>query len=321
MIKRHRLLLIICGFIFVAGLALGPGRWLSPVYANVTLVSFTATALAGKPEITVKWETATEFDTVGFFIARRDSSTGPFARVSPFIPHEGDTVVGATYVFTDGIPALNQTYYYRLEVINTNQTIDYHGPITATTSVPATNTPTPTRTSTATSTLTRTPTFTPTATPTTQPSTEVSDPPAGSNNRIEATPRAATGATITPRPTSTSGSSSPVAFAAAPTTASDPVNSQPTAPVATAAPPVSDAALVATAVPPSPAATNIAQAAVPALVPAAAAPGVAAPVVVATEAVSPATPANSIHSGALVLVVAAILFLAIAFVILRQARQ
>lgn len=317
MIKRHRLLLIICGFILVAGLALGPGRWLSPVYANVTLVRFTATSVPGKPEITIIWETATEFDTVGFYIARSDSFTGPFARVSPFKLHEGDTVVGATYVFTDGSTVLNQTYYYRLEVINTNQSIDYHGPITATTSVPATNTPTPTHTPTATSTLTRTPT----ATPTTQPSTEVVDPPAASDDRIEATPRAATGATITPRPTFANDSSSPVAFAAAPTDASTPVNPQPAEPVATLAPPVSNTSPVATAVPPPPAAANIAQAVAPALVPVEAAPAAPAPVVVATEAVSPATPANSAHSGALVLIVAAILFLGIALVILRQARQ
>jgi hypothetical protein len=214
-IKRRWLLLIICGFIFAAGLALGPGGWLPSAYANVTLVSFTATYLPGTQEMRIEWETATEFDTVGFFIARGDISSGPFAQVSPFIQHEGDSVVGAVYEFTDETTELNQTYYYRLEVINTDQTIDYHGPITATTGVPAAGTATPTRTSTFTATPTRTPT--PTATPTTQPDTEDVDPPAASDDRIVATPRAATGATITPRPTMASGSSNPVAFAVTPT--------------------------------------------------------------------------------------------------------
>jgi hypothetical protein len=310
-IKRQRLLLIACAFISVVGLALGLARWSSPVYANVTLVSFTATYLSGKQEMRIDWETATELDTVGFYVARSNSFTGPFAHVSPFIPHEGDTVLGATYVYTDGIPALNQTYYYLLEAVNADQTIDPHGPITATAGVPATNTPT------ATSTRTRTPTFT----PTTRPSAEASVPPATSSRRIEATPRVPSGATITPRPTFVSQPPSPAVFPATPTLASAPANSQPNAPIVTSALPFSNVSPLATAVPPPPAATNIGQASAPAIGPAEATPGVAAPVVVATEAAPPAAPADSARGDAFILIVAAILFLGIAFVILRQARQ
>jgi hypothetical protein len=104
---------------------------------NVTLVSFTAITLPGLPEIYIEWETATELDTVGFFIARSDSVIDPFTRVSHFIPSEGDPIVGAQYYFLDKTTALNQTYYYRLEAINTDQTIDYYGPISATAGVPA----------------------------------------------------------------------------------------------------------------------------------------------------------------------------------------
>ncbi len=323
MIKRHRLLLSICGFIFAAGLALGLAPGSSPVYANVTLDSFTATFLPGEQAIRVDWKTASELATVGFYIARSDSSTGPFGRVSSFIPHTGD-VVGATYVFTDGVTVLNRTYYYLLEAMNADQTIDPHGPITVTASVPGTNTLTPTRTPTATSTRTRTPTFTPsstsTATPTTQPSADVSDPPATSRHRVEATPRPATGATITPRPTSTSVPPSPVVVPATPTLVMIQTNSQSNAPIATSLPPLSNASPLATAVA-LPSATHVLQASVLVQVPAEAASGVAAPVVIATEAVPLASPADSTHGEALVLIVAAILFLGIAFVILRQARR
>ncbi len=312
MMKRRWLLLGICGFIFTAGLALALGRWSPPVYANVTLVSFTATYLPGKQAIRLDWETATELDIVGFYIARSDSSTGPFGRVSPFMAHTGDTVFGATYVYTDGIPTLNRTYYYLLEAVNNDQTLDPHGPITATASIPSTNTPTPTLTP------TRTRTPTPTATPTTQPSTEVSVP-SDSNSVIEATPRLATGETITPQPTFASKPSSSVVSDPASTPASVPVYSQPAAPVATSVLPVANTSPLATAAPP-PTSMNIMQASA-ALVPAGATPGIVAPVVVATEAASPAATADSARGDALILIVAAILFLGIAFLILRQARQ
>jgi hypothetical protein len=51
MIRRYQLLLIICGFILVVGLALWPGLWSPPAYANVTLVSFTATSVPGQRDI------------------------------------------------------------------------------------------------------------------------------------------------------------------------------------------------------------------------------------------------------------------------------
>ncbi len=249
----------------------------------------------------IDWETATEFDTVGFYVARGNSSAGPFAHVSPFIPHTGDTVVGATYVFTDGIPVVNQTYYYRLEVLNTNQTIDYHGPITATAGVPATNTltPTNTRTATATSTRTRTPTFTPTTQPSTKSAFRRRHPAAESKRRrvCRQARRSHHDPLVVSQPPS------PVVFPATPTLASAPANSQPTAPIATSVPPLSNASPLATAVPPPTAATNIVQASAPALVPVEATPGVAAPVVVATEAAPPAAPADSAHGDALVLIV------------------
>ena len=323
MMKRRRLLLSVCGLIFAAGLALGLGRRLPPVYANVTLESFTATYLPGTQEVRIDWKTATELDTSGFYITRSNSATGPFAQVSPFIPHEGDTISGWTYVYTDVIPALNRTYYYFLEAVNNDQSLDPHGPIAVAAGIPSTKTPAPTLTPTQTRTLTLTPTRTrtptPSATPTTQPSTDVSVP-SDASDIIEVTPRLATGETITPQPTVASQPPSPVVHVPTSSLASAPANSQPTAPSATSKPPLGNTSPLATVAPP-PTDMNVLQAPASALVPAEAAPGVAAPVVVATEAASPAASTDSTHGDAFILVVAAILFLGIAFVILRQARQ
>ena len=317
MIKRHRLLLLICGFIFAAGLALHSGPRLSPVYANVTLVSFTATSTAGQPEVRIDWETKTQFGTLGFYILRSDSATGPWARVSDFIYSTGDDLTGAQYHWLDNTTALNHFYSYKLEEITPNQP-EFYGPITVIAGVLATNTPTPTRTRTPTATSTPTRTPTPTATPT---ETEVVDPSATPRSRTAVTPRVATGATITPRPPSASGSSSPAVFTATPALATSTTDLQLLTPAVTAVPPLSTAPLAAATVPPPPTAANVAQAPAPTLAPTEAGPAVVAPVVVATEAAPPAASANSSPGGALMLIIAAILFLSLAFVILRQARQ
>lgn len=164
--------------------------------ANVTLVSFTATP--GDRQVTLNWETATEIDTVGFFIRRSLEEGGLYIRVSDFIPAQGDSLTGATYEYVDGDLNGGTTYYYKLEAIDSDQTVELFGPIDATptgasasptptntsqaatptptnvsqTSTPtptATHTPKPTHAHTATPTRTPRPTRTPTRTPTPRP--------------------------------------------------------------------------------------------------------------------------------------------------------
>ena len=305
MIGRHQRLLILCGFLLVMGLALWPERWSPPAYASVTLVSFTATSVPGQREIGIDWETATEVDTSGFFVASSASSAGPFRRVSDFIVAAGSTVVGAQYHFTDTTTVWNRIYYYRLEVINSNQTIDYHGPISAIAG-PATSTPT-----------TGPP---PTATPTMPPATDDVEPTLSTNGGPTVTPRLAIGATITPRPTASPNSSSnPVAFAQAPTLSAALISSPLPTPLVSTEPAAPDAATVVTA--PPPIAANVARALVPTLAAPDAAPAVVEPIVIAPETASRTTSTNSTNSGALILIAAAILLLGLALLILRQARQ
>jgi hypothetical protein len=315
MIKRHHLLFVIGGFILIGALALWPGRWSPSVYANVTLISFTANCLPGQPEVYLEWETGTEFDTVGFFIARSNSATGTFTRISDFISHEGDTVVGAQYNYVDENAVLGNTYWYKLEELTTNQESEFYGPISVVAGVPATDTPTPTSTATATRTPTATATRTPTATPTTKSATTAA--PTASSGGSVATPRIVTGATVTPRPTS-SGSTT-VSTAPAATATALPVVSEPQQPTAaTSMPSVVDVA-PPTAVPTT-ADVNVAQAPAPTLAPTDASPAIVAPVVIATEAAPAAAAASSSTSTALILIVAAVLFLGLAVVILRQVR-
>ncbi len=112
--------------------------------ANVTLVSFTATP--GDGQVTLNWETATEIDTVGFFIRRSLEEDGLYTRVSDFIPAQGDSLTGATYEYVDSGLNGGTTYYYKLEAIDSDQTVEFFGPIDAT-PTGASASPTPTNTS------------------------------------------------------------------------------------------------------------------------------------------------------------------------------
>jgi cardiolipin synthase A/B len=102
------------------------GRPESPVTLPVILVSFTATTLPGQPQVYIQWETATEIGTAGFYVARSPSATGPWTRVSNFIPATGDPLTGAQYNWIDASTLLHHHYYYRLEVINTDLSVDYY---------------------------------------------------------------------------------------------------------------------------------------------------------------------------------------------------
>jgi hypothetical protein len=145
-----------------------------PVRAAVTLVSFTGTA--GASDVTIDWQTATELDTAGFNILRSAQPlTGYMQANADFIFVKDGGLVGATYEYVDPNVALGTTYYYKLQVVNTDNSLDLYGPVTVTlaalTTSTATPPSTPTRTPTyiPTSTPTRTPTYIPTSTPTRTP--------------------------------------------------------------------------------------------------------------------------------------------------------
>ena len=322
MSKRYRLLFLIGAFILIAALAVWPGRWSASAYANVTLVSFMATTAPGIPNIDIEWETATEINTAGFFITRSDSAGGTYQRMSDFIPHLGNDIVGSPYGWTDGNTVLNRTYWYKLEEVTTSQESIFYGPISATAGVSVTNTPmtTPTRTP------TRTPTLTPSSMPTsTARPKATSAEPTESISNIVITPRIAIGATITPQSASSIGSTNPEPLAATPTLASLVTNSQPISVIATSEPAASNVAtVVASALPasaPPPVVADAVQMTGAISSPTDAAPAADAPAIVVTESALSTSSTGTGASPALILAAAAFLFLGIAFVILRQARQ
>jgi len=304
--------------------------------ANVTLISFTATSLNGQPEIFVKWETGTEIGTAGFYVQRSLTNTASsFTNVSPFTSAQGDSVTGAVYDWLDDTTTLNTTYYYRLlEVLSDANTApksyDSVAVIAgvAATQVPATATATQSAGTSPTVTPTTLPGTTPTVTPTTRPSiTPTRTPVVATSAPVNASPRAVSGATVTPfaatvnvvaPPTSSSGAtqgtSAPAARPASPFNATPLPGSLPSVPESSNPTPAPNA--------PAPSGEVAAAPASPILAPTLAAPAVEQPVVVVTEAAAPETKLVESRNGLPLLIIGAAVFLLIgAFLLLRQASK
>lgn len=100
-----------------------------PVPTAVTLVSFKATP---KPDGTVgvRWETATEYNTQGFYLYRSaDGSRASAVRVTPeLIFAEGSGVTGAVYSWTDCDVLPGTTYTYWLQEVETSGATNEYGP-------------------------------------------------------------------------------------------------------------------------------------------------------------------------------------------------
>ncbi len=97
----------------------------------ITLTSFTATPTA--TQVKVAWQTGSEVDTAGFNIWRSATATGTFSKVNAaVIPANGSGVGGASYSWTDTTVGAGQTWYYKLEDIDSYGASTLHGPVSAT---------------------------------------------------------------------------------------------------------------------------------------------------------------------------------------------
>lgn len=75
--------------------------------------------------ITINWQTATEQATAGFFVTRSSSAEGPFQRQhSQLIPSTGSATTGAAYQFIDSDVVARQTYFYLLEEVELDTTVN-----------------------------------------------------------------------------------------------------------------------------------------------------------------------------------------------------
>jgi hypothetical protein len=83
----------------------------------VQLTSFTVAPVPGA--VLVEWETASEIDTVGFYILRSQTPEGTYTRInSNLIPAMGSTISGYSYAYVDKDIIPGKICYYRLEEID-----------------------------------------------------------------------------------------------------------------------------------------------------------------------------------------------------------
>lgn len=217
--KGWRYLLII--LFLAAGI-----RTFWPAQANaptaIELLFFRGTGLDNA--VWLEWETATEFNTSGFWIERANSEAGPYTRLVDeigFIWAEGSGITGRYYdVVNEGL-VNGQTYWYRLVEVESNNNENYEEPIAVTAGIPTptptafpTATPTPilmaTNPPAATATPSRTPTMAATPLATATPTLRPSQTPTGAAPASTATPSPrATTAVQQPSPTPTSLPASP----------------------------------------------------------------------------------------------------------------
>jgi len=101
-----------------------------PKPTAITLESFHVT-----PEdvrMLIYWSTGSEIDTEGFNILRSSSPNGPFVRVnSAMIPAKAISPGGAFYSFVDNTIANSETYYYKLEDVDSRGKSARYGPVAA----------------------------------------------------------------------------------------------------------------------------------------------------------------------------------------------
>lgn|GEM_PF-3580806 len=96
----------------------------------VTLSSFTAEPRSNA--VMLRWTTETEIDTAGFNLYRADSAAGTFEKInSGLIAAKGSETGGAAYTVTDTEARNRNTYYYKIEDVDTSGRKTLHGPVSA----------------------------------------------------------------------------------------------------------------------------------------------------------------------------------------------
>jgi hypothetical protein len=96
----------------------------------VDLVSFTATGLDG--QVLLEWNTGSEIENLGFRLYRSDAEDGTYEAITELIPGLGSSPQGASYSYVDSSLTNGETYYYKLEDIETSGAMEMHGPVSAT---------------------------------------------------------------------------------------------------------------------------------------------------------------------------------------------
>jgi hypothetical protein len=94
----------------------------------ISLLSFTA--IGAGNAVQVDWQTAREFDNVGFHLYRATAPGGPYTRLTnkliSALPRQGK---GGSYSYVDTQVAVGKLYYYKIEDIDVYAKHTLHGPI------------------------------------------------------------------------------------------------------------------------------------------------------------------------------------------------
>jgi len=100
---------------------------------NTVITLNTFTADPGNRKVTLRWNTASEIDNLGFNIYRSDAEDGEYVKVNAeLIAAKGSAAQGAEYQFVDNDVKNRKTYFYKLEDIDINDISTFHGPVSAT---------------------------------------------------------------------------------------------------------------------------------------------------------------------------------------------
>jgi hypothetical protein len=119
-------------------------RWAAGI-ATYRAASPTAVVLAAMSaetngeEVEIVWQTVTEFDMTGFNVLRRESENGPYYQLnSSLIPAQAPgSLTGGRYVYTDQRALPGVSYWYILEAISLDGSIQLFGPVAVNVEPPA----------------------------------------------------------------------------------------------------------------------------------------------------------------------------------------
>ncbi len=133
---------------------------------DVTAVTLLQPVEQANGSVMINWRTSSESNTNAFKVMRSSAEAGPYLQVGETVPAVGGSLDGRSYVVQDRQTVPSSTYYYLLQVIASDGTVQQSvGPVRLNTSGPtATTRPTSTLRPTSTSVPTRTPTLFRTAT-------------------------------------------------------------------------------------------------------------------------------------------------------------
>jgi hypothetical protein len=96
----------------------------------VTLRSFTAKGYDS--EVLIEWETAAEFENIGYNVYRSESAAGALTKINDkLISGIGTSALGGRYCFLDREVTNGKTYYYVLEDIDSRGRATRRGPVSA----------------------------------------------------------------------------------------------------------------------------------------------------------------------------------------------